>query len=316
MKKRNKMLAISLVVSGMLVVGCGTVQEAKLEKIGLDAAKEVALKEAGIVDERIVFTSSELDSKNNKEYYDIDFIADGHKYEYDIDALTGIVIESKKPVIKEEKEEMYTKEEMEEKVNELWELYKQREEEIEKHEEEIEKLEEEMKIQLPISDEEAKEIALRHAGVKKEDATFVTVYPKEEDGFIGYEVEFFDNNHVEYDYFIDINLGIILDFDSDAEYTYASENNNSKSSLNIQSENVIEEGLEVVETISEQKAKEIALAQVPGAAEKDIYGFEVDRDDGRVSYEGSIVYNEMEYDFEIDGYSGAIREWDAESIYD
>ena len=106
MKKRNKMLAISLVVSGMLVVGCGTVQEAKLEKIGLDAAKEVALKEAGIVDERIVFTSSELDSKNNKEYYDIDFIADGHKYEYDIDALTGIVIESKKPVIKEEKEEV------------------------------------------------------------------------------------------------------------------------------------------------------------------------------------------------------------------
>lgn len=234
MKKRNKILAISLVVSGMLVVGCGTVQEVKLEKIGLDAAKEVALKEAGIVDERIVFTSSELDSKNNKEYYDIDFIADGHKYEYDIDALTGIVIESKKPVIKEEKEEMYTKEEMEEKVNELWELYKQREEEIKKHEEEM----------------------------------------------------------------------------------YASENNNSKSSLNIQSENVIEEGLEVVETISEQKAKEIALAQVPGAAEKDIYGFEVDRDDGRVSYEGSIVYNEMEYDFEIDGYSGAIREWDAESIYD
>ncbi len=210
MKKRNKMLAMSLVVSGMLLVGCGTVQESKLEKIGLDAAKEVALKEAGIVDEKIVFTSSELDSKNDKEYYDIDFIADGHKYEYDIDALTGIVIESKKPVIKEEKEEMYTKEEMEEKVNELWELYEQRGEEIEK-------IEEEMKTQLPISDEEA---------------------------------------------------------------------------------------------------KEIALAQIPGATENDIYGFEVDRDDGRISYEGSIVYNEMEYDFEIDGYSGAIREWDAESIYD
>ena len=69
-------------------------------------------------------------------------------------------------------------------------------------------------------------------------------------------------------------------------------------------------------SVSEAEAKKIALAQVPGAKESDIRGFKVDYDDGRVEYEGKIIYNEMEYEFEIDGHSGAIRDWDAESVYD
>ena len=42
----------------------------------------------------------------------------------------------------------------------------------------------------------------------------------------------------------------------------------------------------------------------------------LERDDGRELYEGTIVYNGMKYEFEVDAYSGAIREWDAESVYD
>ena len=68
--------------------------------------------------------------------------------------------------------------------------------------------------------------------------------------------------------------------------------------------------------ITEDEAKKIALAQVPGAKETDIRGFEIDYDDGRLEYEGSIFYGELEYEFEIDGYSGAIRSWEVESIYD
>ncbi len=58
------------------------------------------------------------------------------------------------------------------------------------------------------------------------------------------------------------------------------------------------------------------MAQVAGATAADIREFELDRDDGQVQYEGKIIYNGMEYEFEIDAYSGAIRSWDAESIYD
>ena len=68
--------------------------------------------------------------------------------------------------------------------------------------------------------------------------------------------------------------------------------------------------------LSAAEAKKIALAQVPGAKESDIREFEVDYDDGRLEYEGTIYYGELEYEFEIDGYSGAIRSWEAESIYD
>ncbi|MBP3486562.1 MAG: PepSY domain-containing protein, partial [Oscillospiraceae bacterium] len=59
-----------------------------------------------------------------------------------------------------------------------------------------------------------------------------------------------------------------------------------------------------------------ALAQVPGATVDNIREFGVDYDDGRLEYEGKIYYDHMEYEFEIDGYSGAIRSWDVESVYD
>ena len=68
--------------------------------------------------------------------------------------------------------------------------------------------------------------------------------------------------------------------------------------------------------LTAEQAQAIALAKVPGAAAADIWEFEVDRDDGRLEYEGTIYYSGMEYEFTIDGYSGAIREWDAEPIWD
>lgn len=64
--------------------------------------------------------------------------------------------------------------------------------------------------------------------------------------------------------------------------------------------------------ISEEKAKEIALAKVPGATVQDIRQFKKDRDDGRYVYEGEILYNKTEYDFEIDAESGEIISWDQE----
>ena len=68
-------------------------------------------------------------------------------------------------------------------------------------------------------------------------------------------------------------------------------------------------------TKTEQEIKKIALAKVPNATEKDIQ-VKLDRDDGKLKYEGKIIYECMEYEFEIDAYSGAILEWEAESIFD
>ena len=63
--------------------------------------------------------------------------------------------------------------------------------------------------------------------------------------------------------------------------------------------------------ISQDEAVQIALERVPGATAQDVR-IELDRDDGRYKYEGEIIYNNTEYDFEIDANSGTILEWSEE----
>lgn len=66
--------------------------------------------------------------------------------------------------------------------------------------------------------------------------------------------------------------------------------------------------------IGEMAAKQIALNKVPGATEADIYEFEKEYDDGLVQYEGKIIYNGCEYEFEISGETGDIFDWEIEKI--
>lgn len=61
--------------------------------------------------------------------------------------------------------------------------------------------------------------------------------------------------------------------------------------------------------IGEAKAKELALAKVKGATEDDIWDFDLDKDNGRMEYEGEIRYGGMEYDFEIDAQTGEFLKW-------
>ena len=68
--------------------------------------------------------------------------------------------------------------------------------------------------------------------------------------------------------------------------------------------------------LSEADAKKIALEKVPGAQESDIREWKLDRDDGRQEYEGKIIYEKQEYEFEIDALTGEIIGWDAESVLD
>ena len=63
--------------------------------------------------------------------------------------------------------------------------------------------------------------------------------------------------------------------------------------------------------ITEQQARDLVLAQIPGAA---IVEFQRDSDDGRVVYEGEAVLDGREYEFEIDAATGAFLEWDADDI--
>ena len=60
-----------------------------------------------------------------------------------------------------------------------------------------------------------------------------------------------------------------------------------------------------------EEAKNIALERVPGASAQNI-SIELDEDDGWYIYEGDIVYDGMEYEFEIDANTGNILKWEEE----
>ena len=167
---------------------------------------------------------------------------------------------------------------------------------------------EERQQQKEISVEKAKEIALEHAGISAEHVNFVKDGLDREDGYLVYDIEFYTNDHKEYDYEIDAYTGEVLSYDYDAEYYTMSVDNASTEQDNNGKNNTNED------IISEAKAKEIALEHVPGATEADIREFRTDQNDGRLEYEVKIYYDQNEYEFEIDGYSGAIRDEDVDSI--
>ena len=145
-----------------------------------------------------------------------------------------------------------------------------------------------------IGEDEARRIALEHAGLEEDQVTFVSSLLELDDGQWQYDVEFYTANYQEYDYEIDAYTGAVSSFDFDAE-NYSPQPQGS-------------------DTLTAEEAQQLALAQVPGASVSDIREFKLDDDDGTLLYEGEIIYNNTEYEFEIDAYSGFIREWSAEPL--
>ena len=70
------------------------------------------------------------------------------------------------------------------------------------------------------------------------------------------------------------------------------------------------------ESSVEEALIEMYLAGVPVRRVEDIYEWKLDYDDGRTEYEGKIIYGGMDYEFTINAATGAVTEWDAESVYD
>lgn len=63
--------------------------------------------------------------------------------------------------------------------------------------------------------------------------------------------------------------------------------------------------------LTQEEAAKLALDRVPGATEKDLK-IELDYDDGYYVYEGDIIYNQKEYEFEIDANTATFLEWSEE----
>ena len=146
-----------------------------------------------------------------------------------------------------------------------------------------------------ISEDDAKKIALKDANVSESEVNGIRINQKIDDGISLYEVDFYAGNK-EYEYEISAQDGSIRSKDTDIDNDFGSTAQNNAG-------------------VSLDKAKKTALSKVKGATEKDIR-IHSEYDDGRQIYEGSIVYKNMEYDFEIDSETGNIISWETESVFD
>lgn len=64
--------------------------------------------------------------------------------------------------------------------------------------------------------------------------------------------------------------------------------------------------------LSPDQAKKLVLERVEGASLADFWEFDREKEKGGTVYEGTLIFNSMEYEFEIDGNSGAFRQWKVE----
>ena len=66
--------------------------------------------------------------------------------------------------------------------------------------------------------------------------------------------------------------------------------------------------------IGVNRAMNIALKKVPGASNSHVKKINLDRENGRMVYEGEIYYNGQEYEFDIDAVTGDIVKWKVEGV--
>ena len=66
--------------------------------------------------------------------------------------------------------------------------------------------------------------------------------------------------------------------------------------------------------IGVSRAMNIALKKVPGASNSHVKKIHLDRENGRMVYEGEIYYNGQEYEFDIDAVTGDIVKWKVDGV--
>lgn len=142
-----------------------------------------------------------------------------------------------------------------------------------------------------LTEAQAKEIALNHAGLTEDQVTSLRVKQDRDNGRTEYEIEFWVDS-TEYDYEIDAATGEILKHSAEVKAGSAGQSGSGQ-------------------TITENQAKEIALNHA-GLTEDQVTNLKVkqDRDNGRTEYEVEFRKDRTEYDYEIDTETGDILSYE------
>ena len=286
MMKRKLILTGAALSLAVAMTGCGgkpvinQQPSSQAQLISMEAAQEVALKAANIAAEDAAISATTLNEVAGTSCYKVEFTSGDYAYAYTVNAETGAVME----MSSREKNAVDTQAQTEATVPAADSATTQSSAAATAQ-----------TVTGIVDEEMAQKIALEHAGVKATDATITKSKLDYEGRRQVYEIEWYAGGK-KYDYEIAVDTGEILSSAYDEKTSGWSVSNSS---------NV---------TVSEADAKQTALGRVSGATQKDICEWKFDYDDGRPEYEGKIIYGGTEYEFTIDASSGAVIEWETETV--
>lgn len=270
MKGKSKVLG-TVLTAGILAASMAITSSAV--QITEDSAKTIALENVGITSEDVLYMETKLDNEDGKQIYEVDFLTKNYvEYDFDINAEDGTI---------------------------LYIEYEWKSAPIS-----------ELGAKETVTLEQAKTLAITHAGQTAEAVTFKKTKTDLDDGRMIYKVEFYTADGKEYDYEIDAVTGTIIKWEYDTKnYIPVPQTVNPTPSPALsQNENNSSSEISGIEA-----AKAAALKQAGLSSANVRWGkVKPDYEDGRLVYEGKFYYNNLEYEFEIDAATGVILDWEVD----
>ena len=280
--------------------------------IGQEKAKQAAISHAGASADKLTEYEIELDFEHGVMVYEVEFKCEGFEYDYEIDAVTGAVLKSgKEPdndyvppqtdtAQPETGSSSQTGGNAPQTDNSSSPANNGNTPQTNQSPGQASSEDQNSKASY-ISEEQAKNAALSHAGVS---ANAITAYESDldrEHGIMVYDIDF-KCEGFEYEYEIDAATGSVLKNQKERDDDYIpAQSGGSQASGGSGS------------YISEARAKEIAFTHA-GVVANTVYEYESDLDDehGKMIYEIEFKAGNYEYEYEIDAVSGSVLKykWD------
>lgn len=281
--------AIIGVIGAGSAFAAGTVAQGT--SIGAENAANFAFADAGVDPAAAEAVHTEFDFERGQFVYEVDFIAEGTKYEYLIKASDGSVVKKEMEIFRADGSNFTAA--------------------------------------AQITADDAKDIALKDAGLSASDVTFTKEKLDLDDGVSVYDIEFYTSSY-EYEYEINAAAGSIRSRDVEPLKTVGNAGNagNSGSTGNGSAGSTDQgnagnvtgaggnggaSGSSTGEYIGVDSAKSIAVGHA-GFAVSDVTfsKAKLDREDGYMVYEVEFYKDGMEYEYTINALTGAILEHDLE----
>lgn len=241
--------------------------------IGLEAAKEAALKHAGVSASDATFVEAEYDYDDGRMVYEVEFHVKGTEYDYEIDAQTGEVVK-----YKTEQNGANTGGSS-------------------------------ANTSSFIGESAAKAAALKHAGVSESSTKYCNAWLEYDDGRAEcYEVEFMAGN-TRYEYKIALTSATVLESERES---YGGSGSSGQSTGQSGSQTSGGSGTSSTD-IGAEKAKSIALNHAGvSASQTSEMKVEQDWDDGVLEYEVEFKAGGVEYEYTIHGGTGQILKYESD----